>query len=525
MHRRRESGILLHPTSLPGAYGIGEIGPHAAAFVDVLQAMGQGVWQVLPLGPTSYGDSPYQSLSTFAGNPLLISFDQLEADGLLSRSRLASFPRFDPGRVDYGAVIPARHSVLATVCRGFRRRASGAMKDRFEAFCEDHRDWLEDYALFVALKDQHGGRPWTEWDPDLAARQPRALRRATRTLHTAVRNARIRQFLFFDQWHRLAAHCRARGVRLMGDLPIFVAHDSADVWAHRELFFLNEAGFPTVVAGVPPDYFSAIGQRWGNPLYDWTVHEQTGYAWWIERMRRTFEMVDVVRIDHFRGFEAYWEIPAGEPTAVKGRWVKGPGAAFFEALRRRLGELPIVAEDLGVITRPVEALRDRFGFPGMQVLQFAFGPDGPLAESHPERFRPNCVCYTGTHDNDTTRGWFWGDHGQNSTRSREEIERERKTILTYLGTDGAEIHWDFIALALRSPANLVVAPLQDLLGLDSSGRMNVPGRPDGNWAWRFEEGALTSVTIERMRKLTEETARLPGKRVRARRAEPAAALA
>jgi 4-alpha-glucanotransferase len=503
----RESGILLHPTSLPGGYGIGEIGPQAVAFADGLREMGQGVWQVLPLGPTSYGDSPYQSLSTFAGNPLLISFDLLQADGLLTRSRLSRFPRFDPGRVDYGKVIPARSAMLDTVCRGFARKASPEMKARYQAFCHAHETWLEDYALFVALKHAHGGRPWTEWDADLAAREPSALRRAGRRLRTAVRNARIRQFLFFDQWHRLVSHCRAIGVRLMGDLPIFVAHDSADVWAHRELFFLDKAGFPTVVAGVPPDYFSATGQRWGNPLYDWPVHAGTGFSWWIERMRRTFDLVDIVRIDHFRGFQAYWEIPGDEPTAVRGRWVEAPGESFFQALLRALGDLPIVAEDLGLITPPVEALRDRFGFPGMQVLQFAFGPDGPSEANHPERFRANCVCYTGTHDNDTTRGWFWGDDGQDSTRSREEIERERRSILDYLGTDGSEIHWDFIGLAMRSPANLVMAPLQDVLGLDSRGRMNVPGRPDGNWGWRYRHGDLSREIRDRMRALTADAGR------------------
>lgn len=520
----RQSGVLLHPTSLPGPYGMGEIGPQATAFADALQSMGQGVWQVLPMGPTSYGDSPYQSLSTFAGNPLLTSFDLLEADGLLSRSRLARFPAWDPHRVDYGAVIPARTAVLDTVCRSFARRASDDIKARYDAFCEENKAWLEDYALFVALKNEHGGRPWIEWDPDLAARDPAAIRRASRTLRTAVRNARIRQFLFFDHWHRLAAQCHERGVRLMGDLPIFVAHDSADVWAHRDLFYLDDAGFPTVVAGVPPDYFSATGQRWGNPLYDWKIHEQTDFAWWAERMRCTFDMVDIVRIDHFRGFEAYWEIPADEPTAIRGRWVEGPGAPFFEALHRKLGDLPIIAEDLGLITAPVEALRDRFGFPGMQVLQFSFGPDGPLHDSHPERLRSNCVCYTGTHDNDTTRGWFWSDHGQNSTRSREEIEREQRGILSFLGTDGSEIHWDFIALAMRSAADLVIAPLQDILGLDSSGRMNVPGRPDGNWAWRFEKGDLTDSMVARMCELTERSGRMACAETGIAR-EPAAALA
>jgi 4-alpha-glucanotransferase len=507
----RESGILLHPTSLPGHYGIGEVGPSAYAFVDWLCRAGQHLWQILPLGPTSYGDSPYQSLSTFAGNPLLISFDLLLEDGLLAPSRAAQFPRFPGETVDFGAVIPARKQALGTVCRGFNQRAGPERRAAFDRFCAEQASWLDDYALFVALKEAHGLRAWTEWAPEYRNREAGALRRAGRKLQIAVRNAKLQQYLFFDHWHRLREYCARHSIRLIGDIPIFVAHDSSDVWAHRELFYIEDDGLPTVIAGVPPDYFSADGQRWGNPLYRWEVHEETGYSWWIERMRSVFDLVDIVRIDHFRGFEAYWEIAAAEETAIHGRWVPGPKHRIFEALEGALGDLPIIAEDLGVITPEVEALRDRFGFPGMRVLQFAFGSD-PMAEDYrPEAFPGNTVCYTGTHDNDTTRGWFWSEAGKGSTRSREEIESERRTILEYVGTDGTEIHWDLISVAAHSPADRAIYPLQDLLGLDTSGRMNVPGEPAGNWGWRFRPGQLTPELEQRIRAICASANRPDGR--------------
>lgn len=475
---------------------MGELGPEAVAFADALVDMGQHVWQVLPLGPTGYGDSPYQSLSTFAGNALLISLDRLVEDGLLTRSRIRGFSRFPQGEVDYGPVIEARTEVLNSVCRSFQRRAGAEMKAAFDDFCEQNKDWLEDYALFVSLKVAHDERPWTEWPAPLRDRERSALSQARKTHRTAIRNARIKQFLFADHWRRLVEECHRRDLRVVGDIPIFVAHDSADVWAHRDLFFIGGDGQPTVIAGVPPDYFSATGQRWGNPLYNWDVHESTGYAWWIARMRKVFELVDVVRIDHFRGFEAYWEIPADEPTATNGKWVPGPGERIFYALGEALGKLPIIAEDLGVITEEVEALRDQFELPGMKVLQFTFQADPEDEDALPENFPPNSVVYTGTHDNDTTRGWFWG--GESTTLTPEEAEEERKRVLDYLGTDGSEIEWDLIEVAQRCPSNTAVCPLQDVLGLDSSGRMNVPGRPGGNWRWRFTWDQLTSRAKQRM---------------------------
>lgn len=508
MKFERQSGILLHPTSLPGPYGMGDLGPQARAFADRLKEMGQHLWQVLPLGPTGYGDSPYQSLSTFAGNPLLISFDLLAKEGLLSRSRLARFPEFPTDAVDFGPVINARMAVLETACRSFDRKASPSKRRAFQRFCSHNAEWLDDFALFFALKNAHGGQPWPMWERELASRDPAALRAAARKLKTAIRHVKVRQFLFFDQWSRLRAYCHKRGIRLVGDIPIFVAHDSADVWAHPELFYMDEKGMPTIVAGVPPDYFSATGQLWGNPLYRWDVHRATGYAWWVKRMQKMFEIVDIVRIDHFRGFEAYWEIPGNEKTAINGKWVKGPNADLFNVLIQKLGRLPIIAEDLGVITPDVEALRDRFEFPGMRVLQFAFGNDAKAADYRPDQYPPNCVVYTGTHDNDTTVGWFRSEPGQDSTRTREEIERERKHILEYLKSDGREIHWDMIALALNSRANTAVFPLQDVLGLGSEARMNVPGREGGNWRWRFTWDKLTPEIMARLRGLTGNAGRV-----------------
>jgi 4-alpha-glucanotransferase len=475
---------------------MGEIGPEAYAFADALVDMGQHIWQVLPLGPTGYGDSPYQSLSTFAGNPLLISFDLLVEDELLTPSRLRGFSRFPVSEVDFGPVIEARQDVLDSVCRSFQRRASEPIRTAFAEYCERNREWLDDYALYVALKAACQGRPWTDWPAPLRDRESKAVAEARKVHRTAIRNVNIRQFLFDDHWRRLVDHCHRREIRVVGDIPIFVAHDSADVWANRDLFFIGADGQPTVIAGVPPDYFSATGQRWGNPLYDWSVHESTGYAWWIARMRKVFELVDVVRIDHFRGFDAYWEIPGDEPTAINGRWVAGPGEQIFFALREALSDLPIIAEDLGVITPEVEALRDQFEFPGMKVLQFTFQADPGDLSAIPNHFPPNSVCYTGTHDNDTTRGWFWG--GTSTTLSEEEADAERARVLEFVGTDGTEIEWDLIEVAFRCPSRTAICPLQDVLGLDSSGRMNVPGQPGGNWRWRFSWDQLTLKAKQRM---------------------------
>ena len=498
----------MHPTSLPGPQGIGDIGPAARAFVDDLVEMGQHTWQILPLGPTGFGDSPYQSLSTFAGNPVLISLDDLVTDGLLDHRRLESLAAFGEGPVDYASVIPARMAVLETVCRTFHRRASDELYGAFEAYCVKQGRWLDDYALFTAIKESHAGQPWVRWTAPLAQREPAALYEAEEELATAIRNIKIQQFLFERQWHALRVHCHRRHIQIVGDVPIFVAHDSADVWAHPALFMLDERGGLAVQSGVPPDYFSKTGQLWGNPLYRWDVHEETGYAWWIARMRRALELADVVRIDHFRGFAAHWEVPALAHTAAGGRWVKGPGKKIFRAMIAAIGRLPVIAEDLGVITDDVEALRDRFGFPGMRILQFAFGEDPKAADYRPHRLPVNCVAYTGTHDNDTTVGWFHSEPGKADTRSVAAVREERKTILTYLKTDGSEIHWDLIRMGLKSRAALCIVPTQDLLGLGSQARMNLPGTDSGNWQWRLRPGELTPAIKQRMRHLVETTHRL-----------------
>lgn len=508
MNFSRAAGVLCHTTSLPGPYGIGEMGPHAYAWLDKLVEMGMHLWQILPNGVTGYGDSPYQCFSTFAGNPLWISFDLLVDDGLLNRSRLARFPKFDDYLVDYGNVIPARKAVLKTVCRTFDSHASAQQKAEFEAFCEAQKAWLEDFALFMALKEAHELHPWHTWEPGLVRRDPHAMALARERHATMIRYTKIQQYLFDSQWKRLRAYANSKGVKLVGDIPIFVAHDSADVWARPELFYIETDGTCSVVAGVPPDYFSATGQLWGNPLYRWNKHKETGYAWWIDRMRHVLASVDIVRIDHFRGFEAYWEIPGNAETAINGKWVKGPEADLFVALERALGKMPIIAEDLGIITPPVEALRDHFHFPGMRVLQFAFGNDAKAADYKPESYPTNCCVYTGTHDNDTTVGWFNSQAGAGTTRSQADIDKERRQILDYLGTDGSQIHWDMIALAFRSNANTAVVPLQDVMGLGTEARMNVPGTTSNNWRWRFTWDMLTPDMVKLMRHLAEQSRRV-----------------
>ncbi|HWQ16070.1 MAG TPA: 4-alpha-glucanotransferase [Roseiflexaceae bacterium] len=490
MSETRTSGILLHPTSLPSRWGIGDLGAAAYAFVDFLEAARQQRWQVMPLGPTGYGDSPYQSFSSFAGNPLLVSPDLLLAEGLLAAEDVADAPGFPDAAVDYGAVIPYKQALLRRAFARFQAAASPEQRRVFETFRAGRALWLEDYALFMALKGTRGGA-WPDWEPALARHEPDAVRRALADLSEEVTFQAFAQFLFFQQWERLRAYANERGVKIIGDIPIFVAYDSADVWGSRELFFIGEDNRPTVVAGVPPDYFSATGQLWGNPLYRWDALAAQGYRWWIERLRAVFALVDIVRLDHFRGFAAYWEVPAGEETAINGRWVPGPGAAVFEAARAALGELPIIAEDLGVITPDVEELRDRFGFPGMKVLQFAFGgsADAPYL---PHNYTRPFVVYTGTHDNDTTLGWW--NALDSGTRSHVQL---------YLGRSGEDISWDFIRLALASVADTAIIPLQDVLKLGSEARMNTPGRPAGNWSWRYTEGMLDSFAADRLRQLTE----------------------
>jgi 4-alpha-glucanotransferase len=507
----RSAGILLHPTSLPGPHGIGELGPEASAFVDFLAEAGQSLWQVLPLGPTGYGDSPYQCFSAFAGNPLLISLETLRSDGLLEDEDLSRATELPPNEVDYGAVIEFKRPLLARACSAFEGHASAGAREALEHFRAAHQDWLPDFTLFSALKGAHGGASWHQWDPSLVRRDPSALESARRELAGEIRCVEIEQWLFFSQWAKLRAEAHRRGIRILGDIPIFVSHDSADVWSRPELFHLDDRGRPSLQAGVPPDYFSATGQLWGNPLYRWDELKRTGYGWWIDRFKAVLATVDLVRLDHFRGFEAYWEVPAGDPTAENGRWVKAPGAELFGALEEALGSLPITAENLGLITPEVEALRRRFGFPGMAVLQFAFGSDDPDTPFLPHNFPREVVAYTATHDNDTVVGWWTGGVGE-TTRSKAEVESEHARALAYVGGDGSRVHWDFLRSLYVSVADTVIAPLQDVLGLGSEARMNLPGRPDGNWRWRCSREDLGPGLRRRLRELAAVSGRLPGRR-------------
>lgn len=502
MNFPRSSGILLHPTSLPGPFGIGDLGPAAYAFADFLEAAGQNLWQVLPLGPTGYGDSPYACYSAFAGNTLLVSPDQLVAEGLLASEHLDAIPEFADERVDFAAVHKYKDSILRQAFAAFKRESDPKLQLAFTDFCRRYVSWLDDYALFRALKDAHGGVAWNEWEPALVRRDLAALETAKKDLSEQIEAQRFYQFLFCRQWFALKADCNQRGIRLVGDIPIFVAHDSADVWTNPDQFKLNEDGSPIVVAGVPPDYFSATGQLWGNPLYNWDHMLADGFKWWIQRVHATLETFDIARIDHFRGFAACWEIPGGDKTAERGRWVEAPGRELFTAIRDELGELPIIAEDLGVITPDVEALRDDFGFPGMRILQFAFSSDTKNIDL-PHNYHKNVVVYTGTHDNDTAVGWFSSIAGEGSTRDAQQVEREREFCMSYLNTEGKEIHWDFIRAVLASVADTAVVPLQDVLGLGTEARMNLPNSTEGNWSWRFKPGALTSALATRLRELTE----------------------
>ncbi len=476
----RAAGVLLHPTSLPGANGIGDLGPDALRFLDFLADAGFSFWQMLPLGPTGYGDSPYQCFSAFAGNPLLIHVPGASSD-------------LPAHTVDFTRVIPHKRQLLDKVFERF------VADDRYERFVQQQSHWLDDFALFMAMKAAHGGVAWTCWDPALAARDPHAMAEFRLRHEREIAQVYMEQYVFFMQFHALKRACAARGISLMGDLPIYVAHDSADVWANRELFQLDERGHLIVQAGVPPDYFSETGQLWGNPIYRWDVLQQTGYRWWIERMRASLDMFDVVRLDHFRGFEAYWEVAGADTTAIGGRWVKGPGAELFDALTAALGPLPIIAENLGLITPEVEALREQLRYPGMSILQFAFGGDGQAKDFQPHTFPRERVVYTGTHDNDTTVGWWNAAVGGDSTRTATDIEREKDYARRYLDTDGHEIHWTLMRAALASVADTVLIPMQDILGLGSEARMNLPGRPAGNWQFRFCWEQLTPDTTARLR--------------------------
>ncbi len=493
MNFPRASGLLLHPTSLPGRFGIGDLGPEAYAFADFLVEAGQTIWQMLPLGPTGYGDSPYQLFSAFAGNPLLISPEKLIRKGVLTPNQLATLPSFPESEVDFGKVIQWKHHLLSLAYENFRARPSATDQTEYEKFCQENASWLDPYALFIARKEDFGPEhSWTEWPQEKGVENRLASR---------IDSLKYAQYEFFQQWNELKTYCHERKIRLMGDVPIYVAHDSADVWAHPENFQLDERGNPLVVAGVPPDYFSATGQLWGNPIYRWDKMEQDKFPWWIERLRASFAMFDLIRLDHFRGFEAYWEVPAKEETAVNGRWVKAPGEALFAEAQRALGELPVVAENLGVITPEVEAIREKFGFPGMAVLQFGFGTDPQAPDFRPHNYPHERFAYSGTHDNDTTIGWWTSTDAGSSTRSEAEIEQERQFTLEYLHAKGDEMNWTFIRTLMASVADTVVFPVQDVLGLGSEARMNTPGKGAGNWRWRYSRGELTSAHAERLKRL------------------------
>jgi 4-alpha-glucanotransferase len=493
----RSSGILLHPTSFPSRFGIGDLGSEAYRFIDFLARSGQLLWQILPLGPTGYGDSPYQCFSAMAGNPLLISPELLVKAGWLTDADLQDIPEF-PLHIDFGNVIPAKMDLLKRAGDRFQAQATPAQRQALEAFCATHRYWLEDYALFMAIKQANGGASWQTWDAELAQRKPHRLDECRQTLANEIFFHQFLQFVFYEQWQQVKAYAGDRGIQIMGDLPIYVAHDSAEVWAHPEYFCLEaDTGLPALMAGVPPDYFSPTGQLWGNPIYDWERLEQEEFSWWVERFRLLFECVDLIRIDHFRGFESYWAVPQGEDTAINGTWETAPGAKLFETIQQKLGKLPIVAEDLGFITPEVEALRDQFAFPGMRILQFAFDSDcdNPYLTFN---YCHNSVVYTGTHDNDTTVGWY-------NKRSPDEQARVNQ-YFSHLGKHG--IHWDFIRLAFGSIANQAIVPLQDLIGLDTEARMNAPSFEMGNWAWRYAPDALTDEMGDRLLAMTRRYGRL-----------------
>ncbi|WP_017651433.1 4-alpha-glucanotransferase [Fortiea contorta] len=495
----RSSGILLHPTSFPSRFGIGDLGLEAYRFIDFLKESYQQYWQVLPLGPTGYGNSPYMSYSAMAGNPLLISPEKLLDEGLLVAEDLANLPAFPAEKVDFGQVVPLKIDLLKKACENFKVKATPIQQKGFAGFCDTKAYWLDDYALFMALKDTQDGASWHTWEPEIANRSPEALDRVQRQLTGEIFYYKFTQYEFFRQWSELKSYANMRGVDIIGDIPIYVAHDSADVWANPEIFCLDEeTGAAAQMAGVPPDYFSATGQLWGNPVYNWEELQNQDFKWWVQRFEAMLDYVDIIRIDHFRGFEAYWSVPQGEETAVNGEWVEAPGDAFFEVIRHKLGSLPIMAEDLGVITPGVEALRDKFEFPGMKILQFAFGSD-PGNPFLPFNYCRNAVVYTGTHDNDTTIGWF-------NTAS----DWEKRNLELYLGCISPQgVHWDLIRLALSAIANQAIIPLQDILGLGNEARMNFPSTAEGNWEWRYYPEALRDEFSDRLKHLTTLFGRAP----------------
>lgn len=490
MSSQRASGILLHPTSLPGPYGIGDLGPTAFAFVDLLKKAGQTFWQILPLGPTGHGNSPYSLYSAFAGNTLLISSETISEDGLITQGTLKACPSFPSERVDFEKVIEWKTAMLAEAFAAFRSSGSTSLRDEYDAFCSENFWWLDDYAIFRAVKTSHNDTPWNAWAEPLRRRDKTAIATIGSQLAREIQAEKFAQFLFFRQWAALKKYANDKGVSIIGDIPIFVAHDSADVWCNQELFKLNPDGSPKVVAGVPPDYFSETGQLWGNPIYDWDAMRVLDFGWWTARIAFALRMTDAVRLDHFIGFVRNWEVPGGDKTAENGNWASVPGREFFTMLRSRIGHLPVIAEDLGSLTPEVENLRDEFGFPGMRILQYAFGGDA-YNRDLPHNYPQNCVAYTGTHDNDTTAGWYASAPKNVKTHCR-----------TYLQISGRNVHWDMIRAALASVADTAIIPAQDLLGLDSNSRINTPATASGNWEWRLEDGQLSDDVCEKLLELT-----------------------
>jgi len=495
----RKAGILVHPTSFPSPYGIGDLGSEAYNFIDFLEKSEQKLWQVLPIGPTGYGDSPYQSFSSFAGQPLLIDLEDLQQLGFLTREDLTTLPDWDSYAIDYGPVITYKFSLLEKAFDNFKQQPNKSLQNEFTIFLEKNYFWLEDYALFMAAKIYHDGVAWTDWTKDIAFPTKKSKLKWQNKLKNSIKYHQFIQFIFFKQWFALKAYANDRSIEIIGDTPIFVAFDSADVWANKNLFYLDTKGFPTHVAGVPPDYFSETGQLWGNPLYNWPEHKKNNYAWWIKRLAYALTLVDFLRIDHFRGFEAYWAVPFGSPNAIKGTWEKGPFKDLFYSFEASLGKnLPIIAEDLGIITEAVEDLRDSFHLPGMKILQFAF-EDSKDNNFLPHLHIPNSICYTGTHDNDTTVSWY-------KTIPEENKDKLRR----YLNTDANNIAWDMIRACYGSVSNMAIVPLQDLLSFDAWARMNTPGSATGNWQWRYTSDMLTHTLQQHLLSITRLYGRSKG---------------
>jgi 4-alpha-glucanotransferase len=497
MNYKRQAGILLHPTSLPGPDGIGDLGPAAYQWIDFIHKAGFSLWQVLPLGPTGYGDSPYQCFSAFAGNPFLISPSLLLDEGLIHKSDLDKRPDLPDDHVDYGRTIDWKNLLLKTAFDRFQKINPPLLVDEFDEFQKKTAYWLKDFSLFMAIKEHMGGNAWNEWPEELRKREKSALEDFSSRHSEEILYHKFRQFLFFRQWDQLHSYVNDLGIKIIGDIPLFVAYDSADAWANPELFYIDSEGEPEFVAGVPPDYFSKTGQLWGNPLYKWSFHQKTQFVWWIDRIRATLSLFDLIRLDHFRGFAGYWEIPAGMPTAENGRWVKGPGADFLTRVSNALGSLPIIAEDLGEITPDVIQLRDQFDLPGMKIFQFSFASD-PKDKFLPHNYPENCVAYTGTHDNDTSIGWY---------QAAPEVERD--FCRRYLGCDSDGIPWEMIRAIWQSIARITIAPLQDFLSLDTNARMNFPGKPSGNWSWRVPHSTITDDLTNRIYEFNWLYNRLP----------------